>query len=248
MNTEPTSPPSGLASPSCYASSCGRVTLYLGDCLEIAPTLQGVDAIITDPPYGMNLDPKWKKWNGAKQEWNKILGDDEKFDPSPWLAWEKVCMWGATYYSDRLPVGDWLVWDKRCSEQLDKMFGASLEAAWIRGKGTTHVLRMMHGGVVNADSEKGNNAKRMHPTQKPTRLMSWSMEIVGVEESETVLDPYMGSGTTGIACIRTGRRFVGIEKDPAHYATAVERIKRELSQGDLFHSQHNKVLYESHKI
>jgi DNA modification methylase len=70
--------------------------------------------------------------------------------------------------------------------------------------------------------------------QKPVVLMSWMMDQAKVLEGSTVLDPYMGSGSTGIACLRTGRRFVGIEKDPTHYATALERITNELAQGDLF--------------
>lgn len=85
---------------------------------------------------------------------------------------------------------------------------------------------------------KHTSRERNHPTEKPVPLFAYLVETYS-DPGATVLDPFMGSGTTGIACIRTGRRFVGIEKDPAHYATAVERIKRELSQGDLFHSQHN---------
>ena len=72
-----------------------------------------------------------------------------------------------------------------------------------------------------------------HPTQKPVALMAWCLDIAKVPEGATVLDPYMGSGTTGIACIRTGRKFIGIEKDPKHFQTAVERIDRELQQGRL---------------
>jgi DNA modification methylase len=77
-------------------------------------------------------------------------------------------------------------------------------------------------------SEHGET--RCHPTQKPVAIMEWSMDAAKVMPGMTVLDPYMGSGTTGIACIRTGRKFIGIEKDPVHFATAVERIKREQAQ------------------
>jgi DNA modification methylase len=77
-----------------------------------------------------------------------------------------------------------------------------------------------------------------HPTQKPVMAMAWTMDALKVPSGATVFDPYMGSGTTGIACIRTGRRFIGVERDPTHYANAVERIRREI-EGDLFHSQHN---------
>jgi DNA modification methylase len=80
---------------------------------------------------------------------------------------------------------------------------------------------------------------RVHPSQKPVELMAWCMDKAKVVVGATVLDPYMGSGTTGIACIRTGRRFIGIEKDPTHYATALERIKNEIAQKDLF-LRHNK--------
>jgi|GEM_PF-6402213 len=100
------------------------------------------------------------------------------------------------------------------------------------------IKRLLHGGVVNADSLKGNNAERLHPTQKPINLVKWTMDEANMPAGAVVLDPYMGSGTTGIACLRTGRRFVGIEKDPTHYATALARITEEL-EGNLFHSQHN---------
>lgn len=83
-----------------------------------------------------------------------------------------------------------------------------------------------------------------HPTQKPVLAMAWTMDAMKVPSGAVVFDPYMGSGTTGIACIRTGRRFVGIEKDPTHYATAVERIKNELAQGDLFLGHNAEVCHQ----
>jgi DNA modification methylase len=211
--------------------------------LDIAPTLQGVDAVITDPPYGMGYKPQdWKKWNGTPQAWKPIIGDENPFDPAPWLAWPIVAMWGASYYMGHLPTGKTLVWDKRCHPDGDKMFGASIEVGWCPGNGEAVIKRLLHGGVVNADSLKGNNAERLHPTQKPVNLMKWTMDEAKVPAGAVVLDPYMGSGTTGIACIRTGRRFVGIEKDPTHYATALKRIKNELAQGDLFLGHNAGVL------
>ena len=77
----------------------------------------------------------------------------------------------------------------------------------------------------------------LHPTQKPVPLMAWCMDKAKVPEGATVLDPYMGSGSTIIAAIRTGRKAIGIEKDPEHFKNACERIKRELAQGDLFNGQ-----------
>jgi DNA modification methylase len=191
------------------------------------------DAVVTDPPYGMNYRPQdWKKWNGTPQAWKPIEGDDKPFEPARWLVYPIVAMWGASYYMSKLPTGKTLVWDKRCHPDGDKMFGASIEVGWCnRGNGEAEIKRLLHGGVVNADSEKGNNAVRLHPTQKPVGLMMWTIEQAGVPVGATVLDPYMGSGTTGLAAIRTGRKFIGIERDPIHFATAEQRIRRELEAG-----------------
>jgi len=218
-----------------FQSSCGRVTLYHGDCRDIAPTLESVDAVMTDPPYGINYEASRYRnavFNGV------IHGDADAFDPS-WIMKMKcpMVLWGGNNFANVLPPGGWLVWDKRTNEAADKMMGSPFELAWCSIRTTYKMLRLLHAGCVNADSVKGNNERRLHPTQKPVRVMSWSMEQAKVPEGATVLDPYMGSGSTGIACIRSGRRFVGIEKDPTHYATALERIKNELAQGDLFLNQ-----------
>lgn len=231
----------GLAVPSGWASE--SVTLYLGDCREIAPQLQGVDAVISDPPYGMNLDTDNSRFSGGNTasvarrgngvgtgKGKPILHDDEPFDPTPWLEYPRVVLFGSNHFGNRLPVGTKLIWLKR----NDAAFGTFLsdaEEAWMKGG---------HGIYCKRDfTMNGEALTRCHPCQKPVPLMAWCMDKAKVPEGATVLDPYMGSGTTGIACIRTGRRFIGIEKDPAHYATALERIKRELAQGDLFRDSPN---------
>ena len=94
------------------------------------------------------------------------------------------------------------------------------------------IKRLLHGGVVNADSMIGNNQKRVHPTQKPIALMSWCIEQVG--NPQTILDPFMGSGTTGVAAIQMGRKFIGIELDPTYFDIACERIERATRQEDMF--------------
>lgn len=211
----------------------GDATLYLGDCMDILPTLEKVDAVITDPPYGMNYKPeKWKKWSGEQSEWKAIHGDDKKFNPAPFLTYENVILWGCNYYNDLLPVGALLIWDKRCNEAGDKMYGSSIEAAWMKNETGAKIKRLLHGGVVNADSMIGNNQKRVHPTQKPIALMSWCIEQVG--NPQTILDPFMGSGTTGVAAIQMGRKFIGIELDPTYFDIACERIERATKQEDMF--------------
>jgi|APGre2960657404_1045060.scaffolds.fasta_scaffold61953_1 site-specific DNA-methyltransferase (adenine-specific) len=232
---------------SCYASSCGRVTLYLGDCLELLASVEA-DAIVTDPPYGMSFNG-WNKGDRKAsiksaggsygKKWSEIEGDDRPFDPLPLLKYGKpLVTWGANHYASRMPdAAGWLVWDKSRGGTIGKGFiWSNCEMAWCSETGDcTRIFDHLWNGF-RRQTEVGEHH---HPTQKPVALMAWCMEQAKVPEGATVLDPYMGSGTTGIACIRTGRRFVGIEKDPAHYATALERIKNELAQGDLFLGAHN---------
>jgi site-specific DNA-methyltransferase (adenine-specific) len=214
-----------------------HVTLYLGDCLEIAPTLTGVDAIISDPPYGMNLDTDNSRFSGGNtasiaRRGNGIgtgggagiIGDAEPFDPTPWLDYPAVVLFGSNHYAQRLPVGTTLVWLKR----HDAGFGSFLsdaELAWMKGG---------HGVYAKRDlSMNGEALTRCHPCQKPVPLMAWAMERAKVPAGATVLDPYMGSASTGMACLRTGRNFVGIEIDPEHFKTACARLERECNQGAL---------------
>lgn len=214
-----------------------QVTLYLGDCLEIAPTLTGVDAVISDPPYGMSLDTDNSRFSGGNtasvaRRGNGIgtgggagiIGDAEPFDPSPWLNYPAVVLFGANHYGQRLPVGTTLVWLKR----HDAGFGSFLsdaEIAWMKGG---------HGVYAKRDlTMNGEALTRSHPCQKPVPLMAWTMERAKVPAGATVLDPYMGSASTGIACLRTGRNFVGIEIDPKHFKTACARLEAECNQGAL---------------
>jgi site-specific DNA-methyltransferase (adenine-specific) len=208
--------------------------LILGDCLEVLKTLpdKSVDAVITDPPYGINYIPAWKKWDGSVCNFKPVINDDKPFDPSPFMRFPTVVLFGANYYSDKLPVGGWICWDKRLDAKKDRMIGSSFELAWFTSKNTTaktKMIRILHGGVVNADSVNGNNEKRIHPTQKPVAVMR---DIVSAftRLGDTVLDPFMGSGTTGVACVQTGRDFIGIEIDPGYFAIAERRIKEAQAQ------------------
>lgn len=228
----------GCPATTCYASSCGRVTLYLGDCLELLATVKA-DAIVTDPPYGMSWNAKGKIGRPSSvataggtygRDWGYIEGDRKPFDPSPMLATGKpLVTWGANHYANRLPLSPgWLIWDKKRGGTAGKGYtGSDCEMAWCSETGDSTAIYCLYWDGFRRDCEVGDH---FHPTQKPVSLMAWCMEQAKVPAGAVVLDPYMGSGTTGIACLRTGRRFVGIEKDPAHYATALERIKNELSQ------------------
>lgn len=215
-----------------------HVTLYLGDCLEIAPQLQAVDALISDPPYGIDFNHYGAhgRFSGAgvtkaarKRGNYPIIGDDRPFDPNVWLGFDNVLLWGSDHYFKRLPdSGRWLAWNK-LGDMMPWDSFCDVEFAWHSKEGASRIFSMKWKGIA-CDKAGENNGLRLHPVQKPVRLMIWCIDQAKVPEGATVLDPYMGSGTTGIACLRTGRNFVGIEIDEHHFATAVERIKREISQ------------------
>jgi DNA modification methylase len=210
----------------CYASSCGRVTLYLGDSLAIAPTLQGVDAVVTDPPYPDYLAEEYGYHDG-------ILAPLESMLCRQIIFWSAKADFPIDYSAIH-------IWDKWIGA------GSQYERIFERNGGKEYKVFKYAavGNPFRAQIAKDIHAD--HPSQKPIMLMKKLVEKY-TKENATVLDPWMGSGSTGVACVGTGRRFVGIEKDPTHYATALERIKRELSQGDLFHSQHNITLADENE-
>lgn len=183
------------------------------------------DALISDPPYGINYDPAWKKWDGAPGGFSPVAGDDAEFNPAPFLPYPTVVLFGAQYFSDKLPLGGWICWDKRLSEEKDAMFGAPFELAWFGSRHTTKrsiMIRVLHGGVVNADSSKGNNAPRYVATQKPVRVMQ---EILGAvtRRGEIVYDPFGGSGSTLLACQAMDRRALIMEIDPRNASVILQR-------------------------
>ena len=206
----------------------GPVRLIRGDCTLIAPTLEGVDAVITDPPYGISHGCNFAsrgRGNLAKcNDWQNVEGDFAPFDPSPWLNFKSVVLWGGNHFAEKLPsTSGWLVWDKERPDDLDQ---ATCELAWTNCVKGVRRFRHLWNGMMKA-SEKGES---YHPTQKPVVLMEWVLQLRWIAGSKLILDPYMGSGTTLIAAIRTGRRAIGIEIDERHFRTAVERVKRELAQ------------------
>ena len=204
------------------------VRLYLGDCKDLLP--MKADLLLTDPPYGIAYDPSESTQQGI-QRFEMVQGDDEHFDPTHLMDYPDVILWGVNNYCNAIPpkIGQWYFWDKVVQNE-QKVRIAEGEYAWHKRGTKPRAFRHLWSGAYRA-SESGERSE--HPTQKPVQLMQWCLLCAKLEAGATVLDPYMGSGTTGIACIRTGRNFVGIEKDAAHFATAVERIKRELAPGVL---------------
>jgi site-specific DNA-methyltransferase (adenine-specific) len=229
----------------------GDATLYLGDCMDILQTLGKVDAVITDPPYGQSLNTNTGVSNGTRDKmvrqrngamlpikpkmYEPIHGDDAPFDPSPWLGFAPtVILWGAHKFADRLPAGSWLVWDKVPTGKIrDQGDG---EAAWINRPGKPmRIFRLLWDGLCvgeGARHEVTAGQQRYHPTQKPEILMRWCIDQAGA--AETILDPYMGAGSTGVAAAQMSRKFIGIERDERYFEAACKRIEQAVSQGQLF--------------
>lgn len=243
----------------------GDCRLFLGDCREILPTLGPVDAVVTDPPYGQGyrapkprpgaasgrgLNGGWKR-KGDRPTSDRVIGDDERPDISALTSLApQVLIWGAHKFFDLLPRGgQWLVWDKRVD--LPPIDQGDAEAAWLNRDGAMRVIRHRWSGLIiergseEAERVPGTSAAqaRLHPTQKPIRVMRWSIEQLR-DPCRTILDPFMGSGSTGVACAQMGLRFIGIELDPLHFETACRRIEEAYKQPRLFAEPVTKPVQE----
>lgn len=210
----------------------GDATLYCGDARELIATLPKVDCIIADPPYGIAHPCDYaSRKRGALAPCNDypdVYDDDKPFDPSPWLALNlPTVLWGGNHFADRLPSGSgWLVWDKERPDELDQ---ATCELAWTNYVKGVRRFRYLWNGMMRA----GEHGENYHPTQKPVALQEWVLGLRWTPRG-TVLDPYMGSGTTGVACAHLGRPFVGIEINRTYYETACERIDNAYRQARMF--------------
>ena len=229
-----------------WQSPDGRAKLFLGDCLKILPTLPKVDSVITDPPYG-DMATHGKHLSSVtlkKGESRQVLGfDGITKDTAVELArsWvEKAnrwvvftCEWKYAHALDEagllVRLGIWRKPDGAPQFTGDRP-GTGWEAVAVCHRPGR---KRWNGGGSHAFWQwpKGQN-ETGHPTGKPLGLF---LDFVNdfTDQGETILDPYMGSGTTGVACVRLGRQFIGIEKEERYFKIAVKRIIRELEQGKL---------------
>jgi DNA modification methylase len=201
---------------------CGDST----DVLAVERLMDGqkADLVLTDPPYGMNLDTDYSKLPSTKAEGNKtyspVAGDDAEYDPSTVLNCfdycDEIIMFGADYYAKFLPAGSWYVWDKRVEEKFDRMIGSAFELAWSKHKHKREIARF-NNTLFSGEVEARN---KVHPTQKPTKLIEWFFERIN---ALLVVDLYGGSGTTLIACEKTSRHCRMMELDPAYCDVIVKR-------------------------
>ena len=208
----------------------GNATLYLADCREVLPTLPKVDAVITDPPYGIG-EAAGKNASRSKVAVSQDYGDDGWDDAPVEDALMKMVreagkwavIFGGNYYA-MPPARCWLVWDK---ENGANDF-ADCELAWTNLPKAVRRIRYMWHGMLRANGE----ARGDHPTQKPIGVMSWAINHVPAP-CATILDPFMGSGTTGVAAMNLQKAFIGIEREPKYFDIACRRIEDAQRQGRL---------------
>ena len=202
----------------------GEATLYLGDCREVLPTLGKVDAVVTDPPYGLGNGlqggaNKWVLHGGGAETARWDMEPSGALIPAVQMARHAI-IWGGNYYA-LPPRRGWLIWDK-----IVRNFSSGhVEMAWTTLEQPTRAFNYAHAELASEG--------KLHPTQKPLPLMLWCLrQLPG--GCETILDPFMGSGTTGVAAVKLGRRFIGIEREPRYFDIACRRIEAAYAQPDLF--------------
>jgi len=207
----------------------GDATLYLADCMEVLPTLDKVDAVITDPPYGINENSKKVASRGklaapkdyGNFNWDKEPASKEIIDLSRSKS-ECQAIFGGNYF-ELPPTSCWLVWDKLNGNNDF----ADCELAWTNWSKAVRRLQWRWNGMI-----RQGNEERYHPTQKPLGVMKWVIDLC--PKANSILDPFMGSGTTGVAAIQMGRKFIGIEREESYFNTACERIEQATKQSSLF--------------
>ena len=205
------------------------ITIYHADCADVLPSIDpaSVDLVLTDPPYGAGIGgPHKHKWTSGDSMHMIVEGDDTSFDPTHLLAFGRCVLWGANFYTDKLPVHPgWIAWDKVTRNGFNNHRIAELEFAWTNFVARPLLFRHMWVGAYR-DSERGPGT--LHPTQKPVALMKWILDN-WTQPGDLILDPYMGSGPVAQACHEMGRRYIGIEIVEEYCAITVERRLSQLT-------------------
>ncbi len=221
-----------------WVSKCGRVTLYLGDCLEILPTLPTCDAAITDPPYMLGAISSGSKTSkgGTFNDlmnfsywyagWMNILAD-KGATLAVFGNWRSIPVYESAFSKAGCKTYSCIVWDKEWIGP-GQYFRPSYEIIMIGGRKPPQIIDRSARDVIR-HKWMACHSGGLHPAQKPIEVIEHLASNISAEDS-LVLDPFMGSGTTGVACIRTGRRFIGIEIDEGYFATAKQRIQDELDK------------------
>ena len=221
----------------------GNHRLMCGDSTSIDAVdklMNGVkaDVVFTDPPYGMFLDTNYdsmfandKSHKKTGNRFDLVKGDHDDFNPefiniifAAFSYCKEIFLWGADYYIDLIPNrndGSWVVWDKRCNENMDKVVGNTFELCWSKAKHKRMVARIMWSG--HHGMAKDDTRKRVHPTQKPVELISWFFDYYSMADKKTIVDLFGGSGSTLIAAEKSNKNAYLMELDPKYCDVIVKR-------------------------
>lgn len=194
----------------------GDCRLILGDCLEVMPEIGRVDAVLTDPPYGINIAANPVRQAHARDDWDAAPIGAAHIAAMRACSAEQI-IWGGNYF-DLPPSRGFLVWDKRQPQNFS--LAMCEQAWWSRDTNAKLYSRSVLG------------YHKQHPTQKPVDLMQWCLGFL--PEARTILDPFMGSGTTLVACAKMGRAGIGIEQKAEYFEIACRRVEEAYRQPDMF--------------
>jgi DNA modification methylase len=224
-----------MSNPIIREVTIGNCRLIQGDCLAVMPLLGKVDAVVTDPPYGIGESQKKNLSRHKLSECTVYAGgdfDDKPASPEAISAARSISknqiIFGGNYF-DLPPSKCWLVWDKQNGESDF----ADCELAWTNLNRAVRRIYWQWSGMIRKGEERG--VKRVHLTQKPLGVMQWCLGFI--PDAKTILDPFMGSGTTLVACAKLGRHGIGIEIDPDYFDIACERVRKAYEQPDMFIAQ-----------
>jgi len=220
--------------PDVVCRTLGACTLYCSRWEDLYALLPRQAAVITDPPY--KVGPRGYDVTRARRgppPWTQnFAGYDRDFDPTPWLRFPEVMLMGAERYYHQLPPGgSFCCWDKLAGTTPADF--AAGELIWRSTPGTLQVFRHLWRGGMRAGEENYTNLpQKLHPAQKPVALMRQCVQLI--TPGRVIIDPFMGSGSTLVACVREGYPCIGIEINPDYFATACARVEAELQQLALF--------------
>jgi site-specific DNA-methyltransferase (adenine-specific) len=214
----------------------GQITLYNGDCFDVMQNLKDkeIDLVLTDPPYGINIDGGIgggvlaKKSSFIKKNWDKNSPEKKIFDKIFKISKNQI-IFGANHFIEKINKNSscWIVWDKNNGENNF----ADCELAYTSFNTAVRKFKWTWQGMLQENMK--NKELKIHPTQKPVALMLWCLKNYS-KENDLIFDGFLGSGTTAISCIRTKRRLIGCELDNEYFDKMCKRIEEELRQGVLF--------------